>query len=351
MFFKVVGRITANFLQGLGKGFYTFFRWIGKHPLGFIFTVVAIVGVCVAIWGFNLFGIADGTFLSSNTTVVKPTERTLEPDGKSVEFLNALKDGNATKIYDTFSNDLKNKLKENGVTSAGVMQTILNDQLEQATNKKNTKLNYQFSFVIGTKYSDGSVEDGFTAQINGSSRNNLQYIFRIKGGKIQALDSSDPIVIALLGTNKTDDKANAQVGAMTNNRNPNAEKFMVGLTTYNADQMWDVIADGYKEELKARGVTRDTIAKFFDVQIKKYNENQPAKGGQKVGYDGFVYFRTINFPNGITSHTYSSILSIGDNPLQPGYTLILDKENKIIKIGTEGPADPILSGLLGRKQQ
>jgi hypothetical protein len=93
------------------------------------------------------------------------------------------------------------------------------------------------------------------------------------------------------------------------------------------------------------------MAKFFDEQVKKYNAGETAKNGQKIGYDGFVYFRTINFPNGISSHAYGSILSVGDNPLEPNYTLVLDANNKIIRIGTVSPADPILSALLKRNSQ
>lgn len=347
MFFKVIGRLTASFLHGLGKGFYKVFSWVGKHPVGFLSTVIIVVGGIVAIWGFNLFGIADGTFMSSNQTVVKPMERTAEPDGKSVEFLNALKDANATKLYDTLGDDYKKTLAERGVSSAGAMQTILTAQIEQATSKKNSKLNYQFSYLGGIKYSDGSIQNAFGGEISGASaRNNLEYVFKLKSGKILQVETTDPLVIAILGANKTAGKEDAQVGAISNNRSSTTESFMVGLTTFDADKIWETFSEAYKLELKSRNVTRESMATAFTKLAAQLKEQ-----GQKVGYEGFVYNNSINFPNGITSHNYISIFSVNDKPNEFSYLLVVDKDNKIIKIGYGGPSDPLLESLLRRGQQ
>jgi hypothetical protein len=349
MFFKVIGRMTAGFFAGLGKFLYNAIRWIGKKPLTFVTTVLVIGLVALLAFSTNFFGLAGS---GSSDGVVRPTERTMNPDGKSTEFLNSLRDVNADKMYEMLSPDFKTLLAERGITNAGVMKTLMEEKLEEITSQKGGRLNYRFSFSIGTKYSDGSVEDVYDGQISsGSVRSNVQFAFKVKDGKVLDVQSTEPVTIAALGINRGESKAAAQIGAVSNNRSANAEKFMVGLTTYDAEKIWETLADSYKEYLTANGVTRDAMAKFFDEQIKKYNADQTGKNGQKIGYDGFVYYRTINFPNGVSSHAYGSILSIGDNPLEPNYTLVLDSTNKIIRIGTVSPADPILSALLKRNSQ
>ncbi len=352
MFFKVVGRMTAKFFNGVGKFFFNTSRKAGKSPVGFTLTLLSLVAFGFVLYFTDIFGLASGNFLGlgkSNSTVITPLERKLEPDGRSTEFLNALKAADGTVMYNLLSDDYRKLLKQRGVSSPKIMQDLMEEKLTEITKQKKGRLNYKFTYVIGTKYSDGSVDDNYSGYLEtNTARANVEFAFKISNGKITDIQTSEPVATAALGTNKTESKEAAQVGTITQNRSNTAEIFMKGLTTFDADQIWESLADNYKEQLTARGVTKDSIAKVFDG-IKSDNA-QGAKTNEVITYDGFVYFRTYNFPNGVSGHDYASILSIRDQPREIGYLLVLDASNKIIRLGST-PDDPILSAILKRGQQ
>ncbi len=351
MFFKVIGRLTAGFFRGLSKLVYTSFRKAGRRPISALLITTLVVGVIVLLYSTDAFGLTNGTFLKSNNTsaVITPLERKNEPDSKSTEFLNALKDAKASVMFNLLSADYRSLLKQRGITDANVMQNLMNQKLEEVTKQKNGRLTYRFTYVIGTRYNDGSVDDHYSGTLEArSARANVEFVFKVNKGQIIDIQTTEPVTIAALGTNKADSQDAAQVGALTNNRSGTAESFMIGLTTFDADKIWESLADSYKEQLQTRNINRDSIAKLF-TQIK--TDNQSGKtNGSVINYDGYLYYQTINFPNGVSVNNFIAILSVQDNPREPGYNIVLDANNKIIRLGNDRAVDPIFSALLGRSQ-
>jgi hypothetical protein len=348
MFFKVVGRITARFFRSVGKFLYLSFRNARKHPYGTVFSLLLTVAVVAVLYTTSIFGLA-GPSSSANATVVTPVENATEPDGKSSQFLVALKDANASTMYNLLTDDYRKLLKQKGITNDKAMQDLVNKKLQELTGQANGRLKYSFTFAGGARFSDGSAENDFSGTVeNKGTRTNVTVIIKLKDGKITDIRTDEPVILAALGTNKDASGGDAQLGVVGSNRSPVAEDFMKGLTTFDVDKIWNSLADSYKTQLTAKGVTHDTMAKIFD-QIKTDNASK-AKNSTIVTYDGYAYLDTINFPNGITVHEFISVLSVGDNPRQPGYSIVMDTNNKIIRLGNDRAEDPIFTAILGRNQ-
>lgn len=351
MFFKVVGRVTAGFFNSLGKLFFNIFRGMKKSPIGTVLGLIVVVAVGTLLYATNIFGLTTGNFLGAgnNSGIVRPLEAKPEPDGQSGEFLNALKGANAGSIYNLLSPDYRSLLKQRGISDAKVMQSLMNEKLEEITSQKDGKVSYpSIQFLRGTRYSDGSAQDIYLGTLQSkTTRLQTEYIFGLKNGKITDLQTNDPVAVAALGVNKGESKESAQVGIRNTNKSSTAEKFMVGLTTFDAEKIWESLSDTFKEELKGRGVTKETIVKIFDDQIKTPNAAAGANGS-RIGYDGYLYLSTTNFPNGVSANYYTAILSLGATLLEPNYTVVLDSSNKIMRLNSISPEDPIMSALLGK---
>jgi hypothetical protein len=348
MFFKVVGRITARLFRSIGKFLYLSFRNARKHPYGTVFSLLLTAAVIYILYATSIFGLA-GPSNSANATVITAVENTTEPDGKSNEFLVALKDANAGTMYNSLNDDYHKLLKQRGITDARAMQDQINKKLQELTGQANGRVKYTFTFAGGARFSDGSVENDFsgTTETQGQ-RASVTVIIKLKDSKISDVRTDEPVILAALGTNKDASGGDAQLGVVGNNRSPVAEDFMKGLTTFDVDKIWNSLADSYKAQLTAKGVNRDTMAQIFD-QIKSDNAST-GKGSTVVSYDGYAYLNTINFPNGISVNQFISILSVGDNPRQPAYSIVLDNTNKIIRLGNDQAQDPIFGAILGRSQ-
>ncbi|MBN9389260.1 MAG: hypothetical protein J0I20_14625 [Chloroflexi bacterium] len=349
MFFKVVGRLTARLLRSIGKFFYTIFRNVGRHPVRSLFSFVFTVAFLVVFWLTGAFGLA-GLFGNSNSPVLTAVEPTAQPEGKANDFLVALKDGKASGMYDALSDDYKNTLKSRGIKNATDMQNLVTKKLNEITGQPNGHLTYSFTFYQGVRYNDGSVENDFTGSYEtAGNRTSVQVVMKLKDGKIFFVDATDPVILAAIGTGKDASGGDAQLGVVSNNRSPVAEDFMKGLTTFDVNKIWDNLADSYKTELTNRGVTKDTMSKVFD-QVKTINASK-TKNSVTYTYDGYAYLDTINFPNGITVNEFVSILSISDAPTQPRYSIVLDANQKIIRLGNDSAQDPIFTNILGRNSQ
>jgi hypothetical protein len=348
MFFKVVGRVTARLFRSIGKFLYLSFRNARKHPYGTVFSLLVTVAVVYMLYATSIFGLA-GPSNSANATVITAVENATEPDGKSNEFLVALKDANAGTMYNTLNDDYHKLLKQRGITDAKAMQDQVNKKLQELTGQANGRVKYTFTFAGGARYSDGSAENDFsgTTETKGQ-RASVTVIIKLKDSKITDIRTDEPVILAALGTNKDASGGDAQLGVVGSNRSPVAEDFMKGLTTFDVDKIWNSLADSYKDQLTAKGVTRDTMAKIFD-QIKTGNAST-AKNSTVITYDGYAYLDTINFPNGITVNEFISVLSVGDNPRQPGYSIVMDTNSKIIRLGNDREEDPIFTAILGRGQ-
>jgi hypothetical protein len=303
----------------------------------------------VLFWVTGAFGIA-GLFNTSNATVLTAVEATAQPEGKANDFLVALKDGKASGMYDTLSDDFKATLKSRGINNATDMQNLVTKKLNELTGQVNGHLNYSFTFYRGIRYSDSSVEDDFTGSYeSGGNSTSVQVVIKLKDGKIFFVDATEPVILAAIGAGKDSSGGDAQSGVISNNLSPVAEDFMKGLTTFDVNKIWDNLADSYKTELTAKGVTKDTMSQIFD-QVKVGNASKAANS-TTISYDGYAYLETINFPNGITVHDFMSILSIGDTPIQPRYSIVLDTNQKIIRLGNDSAQDPIFNAILGRSGQ
>ncbi len=351
MFFKVVGRITAAVFRSIGKLFYTISRSMGKHPIGAVVTIALVVAIGVMLYVTDIFGLANGTFLGGggDNAVVTPTERKQEPEGKSTEFLNALKGAKAGDMYAALSDDYKKLLKQRGVDSSKVMQDLIEDKLTDITKEKGARLNYKFTYIIGTRYSDGSADDNFTGTLESkTARRAVEFVMKVKNGKITDIQTTDPVTLAALGTNKVESKEAAQLGVFADNRSANAELFMAGLTTFDAAKVWEALSDSYREQLTAKGLTQDSMKKLFD-EVKAENDKGGANNAA-LTYNGYAYVQTINFPNGVSVNVFVSSMSLRDNAIEPGYNIVLDKSNKIIKLGNDRAEDPIFSAILGRSR-
>ncbi len=348
MFFKVVGRLTARLFRSIGKFLYLSFRNARKHPYGTVFSLLVTAAVVFVLYTTSIFGLV-GPSSSASATVITAVESTTEPDGKSNEFLVALKDANAGTMYNTLNDDYRKLLKQRGITDSKAMQNQVDKKLQELTGQASGRVKYTFTFAGGARFSDGSVENDFSGTTeNKGQRASVTVIIKLKDSKITDIRTDEPVILAALGTNKDASGGDAQLGVIGNNRSPVAEDFMKGLTTFDVDKLWNSLADSYKEQLTAKGVTHDTMAKLFN-QIKSDNKST-AKSSTVVSYDGYAYVDTINFPNGITVQEFISVLSVGDNSSQPGYNLVMDTNNKIIRLGNDRAVDPIFNALLGRNQ-
>jgi hypothetical protein len=349
MFFKVVGRLTAQLFRSIGKFFYTIFRNVGRHPVRSLFSFAFTIAFVVVFWLTGAFGIA-GLFSTSNATVLTPVEATTQPEGKANDFLVALKDGKASGMYDALSDDYKATLKSRGIKNATDMQNAVTKKLNDMTGQVNGHLTYTFTFYQGVRYNDGSVEDDFSGAFQAAgNRTSVTVIMKLKDSKIFFINTDEPVILAAMGTGKDTSGGDAQLGVVSNNRSPVAEDFMKGLTTFDVNKIWDNLADSYKTQLTNRGVTKDTMSKVFD-QVKTINASK-AKNAVTYTYDGYAYLDTINFPNGITVNEFVSILSISDAPTQPRYSIVLDSNQKIIRLGNDSAQDPIFTNILGRNSQ
>jgi len=348
MFFKVIGRLTARIFRSIGKFFYTTYRNIGRHPVRSLFSFVFTFGFVALFWLTGAFGLAS-FFTTSNATVITPVESTAQPEGKANDFLVAVKDGRASGMYNALSDAYKATLKSRGINNATDMQNLVTKKLNETTGKQNGHLNYTFTFAGGARFSDGSVENDFSGSVdNNGTRTSVTVIIKMKEGKIFEIRTDEPVILAALGTGKDSSGGDAQLGVVSNNLSPVAEDFMKGLTTFDVDKIWNSLADTYKTQLTAKGVTKDTISKIFD-QVKTGNSSK-TKNSTTISYDGYAYLDTINFPNGITVHEFISVLSVGDAPSQPRYSIVLDSTQKIIRLGNDSAQDPIFNAILGRSQ-
>jgi len=347
MFFKVIGRLTASFFRSIGKFFYLSYRNFIKHPLGTLFWLVLTVGVVALLFSTSVFGLASAS--SSSATVIKAIENTPEPEGKANDFLVAVKDAKADVIYSLLSDSYKTTLKQRGISDAKTMQALVNKKLQDITGQANGRLNYTFTFYSGVRFSDGSVENQFagTEEFQGN-RTTMTVILKLKDSKVVDVRTDEPVILAAFNPTKDTSGGDAQLGVVSNNRSPVAEDFMKGLTTFDVDKIWNSLADTYKTQLTAKGVSRDSISKIFD-QVKTGNA-ATGKNSTTITYDGYAYLDTINFPNGITVHEFISVLSISDNPSQPRYSIVMDSTNKIIRLGNDSAQDPIFTAILGRGQ-
>lgn len=348
MFFKVIGRLTARFFRSIGKFFYTTYRNIARHPVRSLFSFVFTVAFVALFWITGVFGLAN-LFTTTNATVITPVENTTQPEGKANDFLVALKDGRASGMYDALSDSYKATLKSRSIANATDMQNLVTKKLNEMTGKQNGHLDYTFTFAGGARFSDGSVENDFSGSVdNNGTRTSVTVIMKLKDGKIFEIRTDEPVIQAALGTGKDTSGSDAQLGVVSNNLSPVAEDFMKGLTTFDADKIWNSLADSYQAQLTAKGVTKDSISKIFD-QVKTGNSSN-TKNSTTISYDGYAYLDTINFPNGITVHEFISVLSVGDSPSQPRYSIVLDTSQKIIRLGNDSAQDPIFNAILGRSQ-
>ncbi len=353
MIFKVIGRLTAAFFGGIGKAFFTTSRSVRRHPTASLIIAVVAFAAFIGLYFTNFLGLTDGNFLGTggNSSVITISEQRPEPDGKSNAFLNALKDANGTALYDLMDNDYKAAMKRRGIPNGSVAQGFMQAKLEDYTGQKNGKVKYSFVHLRNLRYSDGSAEDAFqgTAQA-GTQKDDFFFVFKIKKDKIIDVQTSELVTIAALGIDKAENTDKPQPGVLTRNASSNAEKFMAGLTTFNADLVWDSLADSYKEQLgKAQPkVDKDYMTKVFD-EVRTVNA-EGAKTGNSIGYGGFAHRETVNFPNGTSLNDFEAVQSISGNASVPGYHIFLDGSNKIIGIGNFNSADQIFSRLLGRGQ-
>ena len=349
MFFKVVGRLTARFFRSLGKLFYTTGRESRRHPIYTLLTLLVVVGIGVLLYTTDAFGLTNGTFLGGNSGIAQPTEFRAEPDGRSNDFLNALKAGKAGDMYNLLSADYVAGMKKRGVTSAAQAQTLMSKRLDEYTPQPGGRLKYNFIHVENVAYSDGSTRDQFNGTVEGKDqKDQFVFLFTIKNGKINDIVTNEPVTVATLAIDKSETKDKPQPGTINGTMSSTAANFMVGLTTFDVDKVWNSLADSYKDQLSQQKVTKDTMAKIFN-DIKSINTDG-AKTGNTFQYGGFAYAQTISFPNGTSLNNFESVLTVNANASQPGYHILLDADNKIIAIGNFNAEDRILSALLGRGQ-
>ncbi len=351
MFFRVVGRLTSRFFRGLSKNSYNAWRSSRKHPISAMLVLLLVVGFGVLLYFTDVLGLTTGNFLGlgNGSGIATATKQQAEPDGRSTAFLTALKEGKANDLYDTLSDDFKASIKKRGVANAAQAQDFMNKRIQELAPNSATKLKYQFIHIVNIGFSDGSTNDEFngtTDTINGKSQFGFQ--FTIKNGKIIDILSNEPITVSTLALDKSEAKDKPQPGVITRNMSSTAEQFMIGLTTFDADKVWNSLADSYKEQLGQQKISKDSMAKIFN-EIKTINA-EGAKTGQTFKYGGFAHAENINFPNGTSLDNFESVLSVNANATQPGYHIFLDANNKIIGIGSFNAEDRILAALLGRGQ-
>ncbi len=347
MFFKVIGRLTASVFRGIGKFFYLTFRSISKHPIRALLSLIITVAVLSFLYSTSLFGLANPS--SAKATVIQAVANTPQPEAKSTEFLLAVKDGKGDAMYNLLSDSYKKILKERGINDAKAMQVLVSKKLQDITGQQDTRLNYTFTYSGGARFSDDSVENDFSSTVeNKGTRTIVTVILKLKDSKITDVRTDEPVILAAFNPNKDVSGGDAQLGVVSNNRSPVAEDFIKGLTTFDADKIWNTLSDTYKAELTTKSVSRDSMSKIFD-QVKTGNAAK-TKNRSIITYDGYAYLETINFPNGITVHEFISVLSISDNPSQPRYSIVMDSTNKIIRLGNDSAQDPIFASLLGRSQ-
>jgi len=353
MFFRVMGRMTVRFFAGLGGAIAGIFKSIIRHPVGSIFTLLVIGGIVAAAIFTNGFGISTSKASDSSVISAEPSQQS---SGKSEEFLNSFGKMNAGAMWNLLSDKLKQSEIASGITSGEAMQKRIDSKIGELAKDK-SKPRYRFLWIRGQTNSDGTAQDIFRGDVEwpaaGAQIGKLfAYIINTdKDGKVgsvltQGADDpglTDPLLdVAFPGKEKGKEK-DAGYGQSEAKRKAATEEFMGGVTNFDAKRVWNAFSVTYQNELKDKGVTVDTMQKAFD-QVKKQTQDSKLK----LGYSGFTLRQSTAYPNGNSVDNYWASLQIGDQVQLPDYTLLVDKEYKIIAVGT---SDPFLSSGLGRKQQ
>lgn len=354
MFFRVMGRMTVRFFAGLGGVFAGIFKSIIRHPIGSLFTVLVIAGLVTAAIFTDGFGIATSKASDSSVISAAPSQQS---SGKSEEFLNSFGKMEAGAMWNLLSDKLKQSEIASGVLSGEAMQKLMDSKIGELAKDK-SKPRYRFLWLRGQANSDGTAQDIFRGDVEwpaaGTQVGKLfAYIINTdKDGKIGSVltqggddpSLTDPLLDAAFPSKEKGKAKDAGYGQSEAKRKAATEEFMAGVTNFDAKRVWNTFSVGYQSELKDKGVTAESMQKVFD-QIKKQIV-QDSK--MKLGYSGFTLRMSTAYPNGNSVDNYWSSLQIGDQVQLPDYTLLVDKEYKIIAVGT---SDQILSNGLGRKQQ
>jgi hypothetical protein len=351
MIFRVIGRLTVRFFKGLGKMLFAPVKWFGKHPVGGIFSLAIVAGlVTLGIYtsGFGLGGLFDGN--KSSSLVVSP-EPSVPPSGGSSLVLSGLAEFNAAKIWDGMNPDYRAQFEKDGFNVANMQLAIDEAKKSVLETKGEVKYNgFELRGVNAIPRTGGKLETYLgSTQFNETV---TRYIYQLqldKDGKVTAISNPegepDPIMTAAFRKPKTKEDNAPQSGTMTGKQSVSTEQIMAGLTTFDPDKVWKSLSPDFQKALgtQQQKVSLDSMKKTFE-QIKK----EISASKQVIGYNGYVFRYSYEFPNGTVYSVYVSVLQIGGTAQETEYAFLLDKAGTIVSISTN---DQILNSILGRAQE
>jgi hypothetical protein len=351
MIFRVIGRLTVRFFKWVGKLIYTPFKWFFKHPVGGVFSLLVVGGLVSLAVVTNWFGI-PGLFAgnSSSSLVVSP-EPSVAPSGGSSLVLSGIAEFNAAKIWEGMNPEYRTQFEKEGFNVAN-MQIAIDEAKKTVTETKGeVKYNgFELRRVNAVPRTGGKIELYLgTTQFR---ENTSSYVYQLqldKDGKVTSISNpegeQDPILTAAFKKPKTKEDNAPQSGKMTGTQTPATEQIMAGLTTFDPDKVWKSLSPDFQKALgtQQQKVSLDTMKKTFE-QIKK----EISTSKQVIGYNGYVFRYSYEFPNGTVYSVYISVLQIGGAARETEYAFLMDKSGSIISISTN---DQILNSILGRAQE
>lgn len=352
MFFRVVGRLTVRFFKGVGKFIYTPFRFFFKHPVGGIFSLLLVSGIITAGIFTQWFGIPNLFTPQASSPLVVSPEPTVPPSGGSALVLSGIAEFNAAKIWDGLNPDYQKQFEKDGFNVAN-MQLAIDEAKKTITEAKGVpKYNgFELRQVQGVPRTGGKLELYLgSTQYNGEATTQYAYQVQLdKEGHVTAITNpqgeTDPILAAAFKKAQTKETNVPQSGQMTAKQVAATEQLMAGLTTFDEKKLWESLSPDFQKALSTqqKKVDQNSIKTAFE-QLKK----QISSSKQVIGYNGYVFRYSFEFPNGTVYSVYVSVLQFGGTAQETQYSFLMDKTGRIVSISTD---DQILNSLLGRQQQ
>jgi mRNA-degrading endonuclease RelE of RelBE toxin-antitoxin system len=350
MFFRVIGRLTLRILKGVGKFIYAPFRWMAKHPVGGVFSLLIVGGLITTAVFTNWFGI-PGLFRSnpSSSMVVTP-DPSVAPTGGSTLVLSGIAEFNAAKIWDGLNPDYRKQFVNEGYNVANMQLAIDEAKKSVIEAKGDIKYNgFELRRQAPIPRTGGKLE-----LYLGSTQFNdkvSQYVYQVqldKDGKVTSISNpegeSDPIMTAAFKKPKTKEDNAPQSGVRTAKQLAAVEQMMAGLTTFDPDKMWQSFSPEYQKQLSAQTKKIDLTAIKKNVEQIK---GEISKSKERLGYAGYVFLYSYEYPNGTVYTFYTAVLQYNDTPREFSYGFLTDQAGRIIAINSD---DSILNSLLGRAQ-
>jgi hypothetical protein len=318
MFFKIVGRLTIQFFQKLGRTTIKSGRFLVRRPVASFFIVAVLVGAGALLWTTNFLGIA-----SSDSGLVSTAEG-VQGSGKesSVIVLKGLSAYNAAQMWQGFSDDYRQSLIRNGMDQNRLQQLL--DETRKQNQENGEPLVYEkFTFQGFWQLQDGSGSaDSFQSTIKtGTSQSIGRYLLRIDSKeRVREVLSDDPLLAkTLFSTTVRSSNPVVRPG-------DGSVRVLIGMMRGDSKEIWNGLSDDYRQQLTESGLDQNAIQAALDKSLKD-NPN-------KVEYDHF----TLRGTQGDTSiiEQYAGYVK-NSSASQYTYNITLDERKRVTQISSNDP--------------